>query len=289
MSTPILSYPRTAVVGATDLTRMAQFCSAFGMLPRKRRTVLSDIARALYGLDQTTEEIEMYTPGSNRTVRIVQTPHPAVPFAPLTMGPYGVDFFSRDIDLTLDMARAAGGHNFTDLVGYGWDQSVHPGSEDAPKTCNEVLLQGPDEFTVYVTDINKSPDRYHSLLDEDPQLVNSELIMLVWVTDPLISRTRFLVARSRHAGPLRRICRPGKHGAADVPSVSLADAQRLHHRRRSAHEDRVDVLPDGGGRADGDLAAARRTLRRAVLGRRSVVDHDCLALSELWRRSAGAR
>ncbi|GAB3597461.1 hypothetical protein [Microbacterium tumbae] len=182
MNEPVLTYPESAVVGATDLPAMALFLGALGMLPRPIREVDSDVARALYGLDAGTRELEMYTPGSDRRVRIVETPNAAIPFAPLVAAPYGLDFFSRDLDVTIGMVTAAGGHNFTELVGYGLEPSMHP--DASGKSLNyEILFQGPDELTVYVTDVNKTDERYPTLLDDDPALVNSELVMLCWVTE----------------------------------------------------------------------------------------------------------
>jgi hypothetical protein len=178
---PVLGYPTTAVIGATDLSAMALFLSAFGMLPRAIRTIPADAAEALYGSPSSVRELEMYTPGSDRTIRIVETDVPALPFKPLVAGPYGLDFYSRDLDVTIGMVKAAGGHNFTELVGYPLEPTKHP--EGDPDALNyEILFQGPDELTIYVTDLDLTPNHYPGLLDRDPELVNSELIMLCWVT-----------------------------------------------------------------------------------------------------------
>lgn len=180
MSSPVLQYPEYAVVGATDVPAMALFFSAFGMVPLRSATIPAEATAALYGASGPATQVIMHTPGSNRRVRIVSTDQPALPFQPLVAGPYGLDYFSRDLDVTIGMVKAAGGHNFTPLVGYGAEPTRHPDADPADKNY-EILFQGPDELTVYVTDIDQSPKRYASLLDEDETLVNSELIMLCWV------------------------------------------------------------------------------------------------------------
>lgn len=188
--TPALSYPSSAVVGATDIGRMALFFGAFGMRPRSIGTVEAEAANALYGLDRPARQIEMITVGSDRTVRIVETPHPGLPFVPLTGGPYGLDFFSNDVDTTMALVTAAGGHNATEFVEFGLEPTKHPDAATTPTSC-ENLLQGPDELGMYITDVTRTAKPRPSLLDTKPELMTSELIEICWVVADLDREREF--------------------------------------------------------------------------------------------------
>ncbi len=187
---PVLTYPRSALVGSVDLGKQASFLASFGMRPRRITPVPAHVAAALYGLDAPTRQLEMVTPGSDRTVLIVETPHEAPPFAPLTAGPYALDFFTTDPATTMAMATAAGAHNITDYVEFGLEPSKHPDAASTPKSY-ENLFQGPDELTIYTTDINRTVNHYPNLLDEKPELINSELIEICWVVEDMDSEQAF--------------------------------------------------------------------------------------------------
>lgn len=188
--TPVLTYPTSAVLGSTDIAKLAVFFSAFGMRPRPIGRLDAQASAALYGLAGATRQIEMVTPGSDRTVRIVETPHEALPFQPMTGGPYGLDFFSNDVDTTMALVNAAGGHNATEFIEFGLEPSRHPDADTTPKSY-ENLFQGPDEVTVYVTDVVRTVSHYHSLLDREPARINSELIEICWIVDDLDLEQKF--------------------------------------------------------------------------------------------------
>lgn len=114
----------------------------------------------------------------------METPHEAEPFAPLRGGPYALDFFSSDVELTMASVIAAGAHNVSGFVACGLEPSRHVDAANWGKRY-ECLFQGPDELTLYITDIERSPNRYHSVLDDDPDRVHSELIEICWVVDDL--------------------------------------------------------------------------------------------------------
>jgi hypothetical protein len=184
-----LPAPDYAVIGATDIERMALFLASLGMYPGRRWAVDAASAATLYGLPSATEVLELSSPFSTRRLRIVGTPNAAEPFAPLRSGPYGLDFFSRDIGTTVAMTRAAGGHNYSDLVPYGDEVDLMGSGEagknapDPDKVNYEILFQGPDELTVYVTDVARSENDTSPVLAEHADIVNSELIMACWVIE----------------------------------------------------------------------------------------------------------
>jgi hypothetical protein len=176
---PVLTHPTTAVVGGTDLGRAAAFFGAMGALPYSAPDLSACAAGALYGLDRPLRQIVLRTPGSATTVRLVETPNAAPPFRALDTGAYGLDIFTRDLDVTMSGVRATGGHNITPLVPYGPERTIQP---DAPDFLNqEVLFQGPDEITVYITDTTVSTNEWPTILHTEPRQINSEIVMLCWV------------------------------------------------------------------------------------------------------------
>lgn len=192
-----LPAPEYAVIGATDVERMALFLASLGMHAGRRWEVDAVSAATLYGLSEATEVLEMASPFSSRRIRVVRSVNAAEPFAPLRSGPYGLDFFSRDIHTTVAMTRAAGGHNYTDLVPYGdevelmGDKEPGKNAPDPEKVNYEILFQGPDELTVYVTDTARSENQSSPVLAEHPDVINSELIMACWVIEQPDRERRF--------------------------------------------------------------------------------------------------
>jgi hypothetical protein len=180
MNTPtVLTHPSAAVVGTTDLARTALFFGALGCVPLTAPDLTAAAAEALYGLSSAVRQTVLFTPGSDTTIRLVETPNAAPPFRALDRGAYGLDFFTRDLELTMRSVTAAGAHNLTALVPYGPERSITP---DAPDFLNqEVLFQGPDEITIYVTDTTVSTNDWPTVLQQDPRRVNSEVVMLCWV------------------------------------------------------------------------------------------------------------
>lgn len=185
----VLTHPLTAVIGSTDPAKLAAFLCLFGAQPVARPVLDADAAQELYGLSESLEQIVLETPGADGSIRLIHTPHAAPDFEPLTVGPYGVDFFSRDLELSLQMLRSAGAKNFSDLVRYGPEGSV-AGNVGDDYDSTELLFQAPyDELSIFLTDTRVTRNPWPTLLDRDPTRVHSELLMLVWVIeDPQIAR-----------------------------------------------------------------------------------------------------
>lgn len=188
MTEPVLTHPTSAIVGTTDLAAAAQFFSALGCTPWLLPPLMGRAAQALYGLDGPTRQLAMRSPGSDTFIRLVETPHSAPPFRALDLGAYGLDFFTRDLALTMSAVERAGAHNITPLVPYGPERSITPHAEDFLN--QEVLFQGPDEITVYVTDVTVSTNDWPTKLQDDGR-VNSEPVMLCWVVDDNDVERRF--------------------------------------------------------------------------------------------------
>ncbi|WP_309105102.1 hypothetical protein [Microbacterium sp.] len=180
MTDPVLTHPTAAVVGTTDLAGAALFFSALGCVPWALPPLDRRSAYALYGLDDEARQLAMRSPRSETFIRLVETPHAAPPFRALDLGAYGLDFFTRDLALTMSAVERAGAHNITPLVPYGPERSITPDAEDFLN--QEVLFQGPDEITVYITDVTVSTNHWPTMLAHDER-INSELVMLCWVVD----------------------------------------------------------------------------------------------------------
>lgn len=188
MTVPPLTPPTAAIVGTTDIPAAALFFSALGCVPWTLPSLGASAAKALYGLEHGARQLAMRTPGSENVIRIVETPHAAPDFHALDLGAYGLDFFTRELELTMASVERAGAHNITPLVPYGPERSLTPDTEDFVN--QEVLFQGPDEITVYVTDINVSTNDWPTLLQRDGR-VNSELVMQCWIVDDNDEERRF--------------------------------------------------------------------------------------------------
>lgn len=182
----MLEHPRVSVIGSTDLARTAAFFSVFGARPQRLPDVDADAAAALYGVEGAVEQWTMVTPGvDHHQLVLVATPHDAVPFAPLTAGAYGLDYFSTDIELTLRLLAGAGATDASPLVGYGPDPVQHDG--DPARWRNyEARLLAPDDISIFVTDILRSEQSlYPTLLDDEPERLHSEMLQLCWVSDDI--------------------------------------------------------------------------------------------------------
>lgn len=178
---PVLSHPVTSIVGATDLGRMAAFFSVFGAQPRQLPPLTRQAALALYGHHRELPQLLLTEPGTHTTIRLVETPLAAPPFEPLKSGAYGIDYYTRDIELTLNMLERVGRGKVSPLVVYGV-----PGNR-----THELLTFGPDELPVFLTDVRITDHPWHTLLDEEPLRTHSELLMQVYVTDAPDIERRF--------------------------------------------------------------------------------------------------
>jgi hypothetical protein len=173
-----LSYPHHAIFGATDPFELLAFLSLFGYQPKRMEPLSADAAAKLYGLSSATEQWIVQSPGLDSPVRVVRTPHAPDATAPMQLGPYGIDVYSSDLRLTLDVVAAAG-FAVTDIVPYeveGWPRL-------------EARAIGPDGFTVFL--IESLDHRFPSVLDSQYWRTHSQIHMLCWVVDNIDSERNF--------------------------------------------------------------------------------------------------
>lgn len=180
MKTSVLPAPSTAVIGAQDMGAMAAFLGVFGGQPRRLPPLAPEAARQLYGIDTALDQLLIEEPGSAGTIRLVQTPNAPLPFLPLQEGPYGVDYYSRDLELSLSMLSAAGGNTTSRVVGYTGDPAFHS-AEETGHITHELMMVGPEELRLFLTDVRRTTNPWPTLLSTDSARTHSELLQVVWV------------------------------------------------------------------------------------------------------------
>ena len=163
-----LGSPTHAIIGAADPAAMAAYLARFGFTVRREATLPAPAAAALYGLDGTTQEIEVAAPGASvGWLRVVQTPLPAVAPQPFAHGPALIDLYTRDIAASLAEARA-GGADAGPTVGY---------PVEGLGSVYEARAVGPEHLPLGFV---MSESRRSSLLDRDARARHSELHAYVW-------------------------------------------------------------------------------------------------------------
>jgi catechol 2,3-dioxygenase-like lactoylglutathione lyase family enzyme len=158
--------PTHALIGSTDLERTVAFLTTFGFTAADSLPVDATAAHALYGLEGPTEEVVMSAPDTQRGwIRLVRTPLPASDHGPFDVGGHALDLYTRDVDESLRVARAAGAA-CGPVVRY----------ELGPLQVGELKAVGPDHLAVVFIEISR---RRPSTLDLDGRL-HSELHSAVW-------------------------------------------------------------------------------------------------------------
>ncbi|MGY1604923.1 VOC family protein [Geodermatophilus sp. SYSU D00815] len=303
---PVLGGVEETVLGAADLFAAAAFLSVLGMQVGAAPTLDEHAARELYGLHGPARQLRLTTPGTAGSVRLVETPHAAKPFQPLMAGPYGLDVYTTDVELSTGLARATGAYA-TDLVRYDVRGDVLQSRE--PQF--ETRYVGPDALSVYVSDLAACGHRFPTVLDREPDRLHSQVNMLVWVVEDLDAARRFWTEEAGLEVVVDRF--EGEEGMVDLMAhpyetplrvVNVADGARTRRIEFMQYpEARVGRRPNwplhGGLHAAGfrvdDLDRAVAALPSAdfrspvvVDGRRAVAaEAPGGARFELWERTAG--
>jgi hypothetical protein len=178
-----LGHPDVSVIGSTDLARTAAFFSIFGSHPERLPDIGSAAAEALYGLEGPLAQWALVTPfAPHHRLVLVLTPNSPEPFAPLVAGAYGLDYFSTDLDLTLELAAGAGATGISPVVSYGEEPTINADRVGTYRN-SEARFVGPDEISIFVTNVHNSHSAgYPTLLQERPEMMHSEMLQLCWVS-----------------------------------------------------------------------------------------------------------
>lgn len=176
----MLPSPSHVVVGATDIDSTTTFLGLFGCEPQRSAPLPATAASALYGLDSTSREVVLATPGAARGwIRLVATPLVCRDFAALDSRPFAIDFFTTDLDESIAQTTGAGYH-----------ASPVATHRFGPLTIREVEIRGPDELIVTLLE---TPARRPSILDTEPGRLYSEVHAFVWSAEDLDALLPFWV------------------------------------------------------------------------------------------------
>lgn len=153
----MLDSPVGAVVAASALEPTVALLERLDLTV----TALGSLPPSLYGGPGRWADLASASRG---TVRVVEVPGPAVRRGPFDGGPAALDLYSRDLQRSLDLA----------CTGHGPRVRIELG----PLVMHQVRLQGPDGLPVVLIDASS---RRPSRLDDQPQVLHSEVHSLVWV------------------------------------------------------------------------------------------------------------
>lgn len=275
LSTTGLSYPHHAIFGTADFPKLAAFFSIFGYQPRRIPPLSAEAASSLYGLEGEAEQWLLRSAGLDCPIRIVKTPHAAVPAVPMQLGPYGIDIYSSDLKLTLAVAGAAG-FPTTEIVSYE--------VEGYPR--DEARALGPEDFTVFL--IESEVQRFPSGLDRQYWRAHSQVHMLCWVVDRIDEERRFwcdeagmTINRDVLLDPQAMVDLMGHPRPVRLGAVQVADAD-IHRRMELMHypDDHPPRRPDwplrggfhGGAFRVRDIDAMMERMPSAEFGRITTAD-----------------
>ncbi len=162
----MLKSPSHAVAGCSDLEATERFLAHFGLEAEPATELSAAAATALYGLETSAGQRVLRTPGADQGwVRLVETPHGARHPGPYDARPIAIDFYTRDIQRSIEISRQAGAE-IRDLVEYAL----------GPIEVKEVEVVGPDHLVVVFIEVNKLRP---SVLDRDPDRLHSEIHAIV--------------------------------------------------------------------------------------------------------------
>jgi catechol 2,3-dioxygenase-like lactoylglutathione lyase family enzyme len=166
------------VLGASNLATTTDFLAALGFSAGPIRDLPAEAAAALYGLDRATREVTMTAAGrAAGAVRVVQTGIAAPAPDPYRRGGHALDLYTTDIERSGEISRAAGA-TVGPLADYDF----------GPVHLRQSQATGPDGVPVVFVEI---AHRLPSALDDQPDLLHSELHSVVWSVDDIEAATAF--------------------------------------------------------------------------------------------------
>jgi hypothetical protein len=180
----MLSSPTHCIVGATDLDAVARCLGAFGFTDRQDDVLPASAAARLYGLEGPARQATLGAAGSTGPgwIRVVETRRPAPRVGPYDHGPHAIDLYTRDIEASVALARAAGA-DCGEITHY----------TVGPLAIGEVKVVGPDHVVLVFIQVDK---RRPSLLDAPDRPLHSELHSAVWTVPAIDAVKPFWTGRA---------------------------------------------------------------------------------------------
>lgn len=159
-------------MGATNVAAMVRFFEVFGFGPTDEHALSARDVKALYGVERELEGVLLTMSGSDRgTVRIVGPVKGAPAAGEYDTGAYALDLYTRDVDASLGLVRAA-----------GYDHGPVGHVELGPMVMEQVTVHGPDGLRLVLIETER---RRPSLLDTESSALHSEGHSLIWAVDSI--------------------------------------------------------------------------------------------------------
>lgn len=157
------------VIGVADLDGATEFLALFGLVESARRSVGSDEASAVFGLEQVSgDAVRLASPlaPDRATVLLVPTDVSAPPRSGWQLGPRALDLYTTDLDRSTAAARNA-----------GWTVSPEAALSGGPMRMRQAMVHGPDAIEVVLVE---STHRRSSVCDLPAAPQHSEPHSVVW-------------------------------------------------------------------------------------------------------------
>lgn len=174
MTSTLSTGPIEVVIRTQDVYRTAAFLSVFGLQPTWTPALSKHAAIRLYGEDGPLEQLRLETVGQSSSVRLVQTHRSVRALEEFELGGYGIDFYSTDVYLSRDLAVAAGATRVEPVEWY----------EDGQRLVEAQIIEPDGTFAVFAPQMEAISRLHPSAIDDDPDLLHSELCMTSWVVEP---------------------------------------------------------------------------------------------------------
>lgn len=163
----MFSSPSGAVVGATNVAAMVRVFEVFGFAPVEESALGARDVKALYGVERELASVLLRMKDADGgTIRVVGPVAGAPTAGEHDTGAYAFDLYTRDVDASLGLVRAAG---------YDYGPVGHV--ELGPLIMEQVTVHGPDGLRLVLIETER---RRPSLLDTDSSALHSEGHSLIW-------------------------------------------------------------------------------------------------------------
>jgi hypothetical protein len=173
VATSLVRGPREFVIGTVNFPQTAAFLSAYGFYPEALPVPDARAAAVLYGVDHRVDQWIFRTIDKvGASIRVVSGANDTGPMVPFECGPHGIDVFTRNVDLTAEIAHKAGGS-----VAKPVPWTLTPGE---PLSEARVVAPGGGWAFYSVQTDHMDP----SVLDHEPDRLHSNLVMISWVVAP---------------------------------------------------------------------------------------------------------
>lgn len=189
-----MAAPHEVVIGTSDVSAGSRLWEALGYQAVAEGTYDADHAASSYGLDAPAAWQRLALPPrpDHGTVRLVATPHEPVTRAVTSLGPLAVDVYTADLDRSLALLEDAG-------IDHGPRGTIDLGA----LVMHQAEVITSDGWRLVLVEANH---RRPSALDDDPDLLHSEVHSVLWTVPSIEEATPAFVdagLTQTHVFPIR--------------------------------------------------------------------------------------